>query len=208
MDHTQFKANQTAAGYVADGLDENTQEAFELHMMGCAECVDDVEVWRAIKLDMPRPSAAARTAIRPRMPALLGWRMAASLLGASVVGVAGGWFGNAMHSAGPDLTQTVVFNIPNSPTRGAEDCTALLLAADTRTVVLRLPGLPRDSRVVALDADKRELPSAQITGRLQPDGSRILRIDSQAVAGRSVHLETRSAGGLSEPLGCFTGETP
>ena len=43
MDHTQFKANQTAATYVADGLDEGTLEAFEMHMMGCTECIEDVD---------------------------------------------------------------------------------------------------------------------------------------------------------------------
>jgi hypothetical protein len=42
MDHLQFKANQTAAVYVADGLDASTQEAFEMHMMACPECVEDV----------------------------------------------------------------------------------------------------------------------------------------------------------------------
>jgi len=56
MDHIQFKANQTAAGYVANGLDESTQEAFELHLMGCSECVEDVEVWRA---DQTRHAQAA-----------------------------------------------------------------------------------------------------------------------------------------------------
>jgi len=53
MDHAQFKAKQTAAVYVADGLDERTLEAFEMHMMGCTECVEDVESWRAIKVNMP-----------------------------------------------------------------------------------------------------------------------------------------------------------
>ena len=67
MDHMQFKANQTAAGYVANGLDESTQEAFELHLMGCSECVEDVEVWRAIKLDMPRQHPEVRTLV-PRRP--------------------------------------------------------------------------------------------------------------------------------------------
>ena len=44
-----FKANQTAAAYVANELDEHSQEAFEIHMMGCSECVNDVEAWRVIK---------------------------------------------------------------------------------------------------------------------------------------------------------------
>ena len=53
MDHMQFKANQTAAAYVAHELDEHTQEAFEVHMMGCSECLNDVEAWRVIKTHMP-----------------------------------------------------------------------------------------------------------------------------------------------------------
>src|SRR3977135_4416341 len=94
MDHIQFKANQTAAGYVANGLDENTQEAFELHLMGCSECVGDVEVWRAIKLDMPRPQPEVRVVpARRRIAAFSDWRMAASLVGAGVIGAAGGWVG-------------------------------------------------------------------------------------------------------------------
>src|ERR1700761_1822715 len=90
MDHMQFKANQTAAGSVANGLDESTQEAFELHMMGCSECVEDVEVWRAIKLDMPRQRPEVRTTVpRRRVTAFSNWRMAASLVGAGVLGATG-----------------------------------------------------------------------------------------------------------------------
>jgi anti-sigma factor RsiW len=49
MDHLRFQSNQTAAAYVADGLDHETQEAFELHMMTCADCVQEVEVWRSLQ---------------------------------------------------------------------------------------------------------------------------------------------------------------
>ena len=95
MDHIQFKANQTAAGYVANGLDESTQEAFELHLMGCSECVEDVEVWRAIKLDMPRQRPEVRSkAPKPRFVAFSDWRMAASLVGAGIIGATGGWLEN------------------------------------------------------------------------------------------------------------------
>jgi hypothetical protein len=207
MDHLQFKANQTAAGYVADGLDESTQEAFELHLMGCSECVEDVEVWRAIKLDMPKQRPEVRT-ITPkrRVVAFSDWRMAASLLGAGVIGAAGGWLGRASSATDLDSTRTVVFNLP-SVTRGADECTALRLATDTRLAVLRVPGVTRDSRVVALDADKRELPAGEYASRVQPDGSQLLQIDSQLLTGRSVHLEARRTDGSSEPLGCVTGET-
>jgi hypothetical protein len=207
MDHTQFKTNQTAAGYVADGLDEGTQEAFELHMMGCSECVDDVEVWRSIKLDMPRPRPAVRTAPARRFRPFTDWRMAASLLGAGVVGASGGWFGRATQATDIDSTQTVVFNVP-SVTRGADECSALRFAADTRLAILRVPGVSRDLKVVALDSEKHELPSGKYAARLQPDGSQLVRIDAQLLDGRAVHLEARRADGSGEPLGCVTGEKP
>ncbi len=99
MDHTQFKAKQTAAVYVADGLDENTLEAFEMHMMGCTECLEDVETWRSIKHNMPpraRP-ALAPAAMGRHVHAAMGWRMAASL----VVGVTLGHGGRLVRASGP-----------------------------------------------------------------------------------------------------------
>jgi hypothetical protein len=205
MDHIQFKANETAAGYVADGLDESTQEAFELHLMGCRECVGDVEIWRAIKLDMPKPRPAVKMPARIRRPATFGdWRIAASLVGAGVVGATGGWVGKTTQTPDIDSTQTVVFNLA-SITRGGE-CTTLRLATDTRLAMLRVPGLTRDVRVVALDSDKHELPGGQYATRVQPDGSQLVRLDSQSVAGREVQLEARHADGSSEPLGCVAGE--
>src|SRR5215475_8425081 len=208
MDHMQFKANQTAAGYVANGLDESTQEAFELHMMGCSECVEDVEVWRAIKLDMPklRPQVTTLPS-RQRKSAVVfsDWRMAASLVGVGLLGAAGGWLGKATTATDLDSTRTVVSNLP-SVSRGADECTAVRLAPDTRLAVLRVPGISRDLRVVALDSDKRELPAGQYASRIQPDGSQLLRIDTQLLAGHPVQLEARRTDGTSEPLGCVTGE--
>jgi hypothetical protein len=205
MDHMQFKANQTAAGYVANGLDEGTQEAFELHMMGCSECVEDVEVWRAIKLDMPRQRPQVTT-ITPRrkLAAYSDWRMAASLVGAGLIGAAGGWLGKSTTATDLDSTQMVVFNLP-SVSRGADECTSVRLAPDTRLAVLRVPGISRDLRVVALDSDKRELPAGQYASRIQPDGSQLLRIDARLLAGRAVQLEARRTNGSGEPLGCVTG---
>jgi hypothetical protein len=207
MDHIQFKANQTAAGYVANGLDESTQEAFELHMMGCSECVEDVEVWRAIKLDMPKLRPEVRTTPpRRKLPVFSDWRMAASLVGAGILGATGGWLGKATTATDLDSTRTVVFNLP-AVSRGADECTAVRLAPDTRLAVLRVPGISRDLRVVALDSDKRELPAGQYASRIQPDGSQLLRIDARVLAGRSVQLEARRGGGSGEPLGCVTGAT-
>ena len=53
-EHMVFKMNQTAAAYVAGALDEETSERFELHLLECVECSDDVEVWRALKRSSER----------------------------------------------------------------------------------------------------------------------------------------------------------
>jgi hypothetical protein len=207
MDHAQFKAKQTAAVYVADGLDEHTLEAFEMHMMGCTECVDDVETWRAIKVNIPARARPVRApaVLGRNTHAAMGWRMAASLVAGGVLGTAGGWFGHQSQAPNLDSTQTAVFNVP-AATRGAGDCTPLRLAADTRFAVLRVPGVSRDRQVIAADAEKRELPASRYTSRLQPDGSQLVRIDAQALNGREVFLEAHAADGFGEPLGCVTGQ--
>ena len=207
MDHAQFKAKQTAAVYVADGLDERTLEAFEMHMMGCTECVEDVETWRAIKVNMPSRSRPVRAPVflGRNTHAALGWRMAASLVVGVALGTTGGWFGHESQAPNLDSTQTAFFNVP-AATRGAGDCTPLRMAADTRFAVLRIPGVARDRQVIALDADKHKLPASRYTSRLQPDGSQLLRIDTQALDGRDVFLEARATDGFGEPLGCVTAE--
>ncbi|HEY6484155.1 MAG TPA: hypothetical protein VIY54_11590 [Steroidobacteraceae bacterium] len=205
MDHTQFKTNQTAAVYVADGLDAGTQEAFELHMMDCSECVSDVESWRAIRVELPNALPAARPAPGARRSlAFSDWRMAASLFGAGVVGAAGGWAGKSALTADFTATHTIVFNVP-AVSRGAE-CSVVQLASDTRLAVLRVPGVARGLRVVALDAEQQELPAAGYSSRVQPDGSQLVQIDAQLLNGREVRLEARRADGSGEPVGCVTGQ--
>jgi hypothetical protein len=207
MDHAQFKARQTAATYVADDLDERTLEAFEMHMMGCTECVEDVETWRAVKLNMPRRARPARApAILGRnADAAMGWRMAASLVMGVALGVGGGWFGHESQAPNLDSTQTAFFNVP-AATRAGGDCTALRLAPDTKFAVLRVPGVSHDRRVIVTDAEKHELPASRYVSRLQPDGSHLVRIEAQALDGREVFLETSTAEGFGEPLGCVTGD--
>src|SRR5581483_8602680 len=202
-DHIQFKANQTAASYVADGLDAPTLEAFELHMMGCAECLGDVEIWRAIRRDMHRAQPSGRSTPRKsRQPVFSDWRMAASLVGAGVVGAAGGWVGKTTQVTDLDSTHTAVFSMAD--TGRAADCTLLHLATDTQSAVLRIPNLPRDQRLLALDSNRRELSSSQYSARTQPDGSRLLRLDAQVLRDGSVHLEARRPDGSREPIGCLT----
>jgi hypothetical protein len=204
--HIKFQADQTAAKYVANGVDESMQEAFELHLMNCTPCVEQVEVWRAIKLEMPAAAAQVRMAIPKRtLTPLTDWRLAACLIGVGVIGAAGGWLGQGLTSADLSSTQTVVFNLP-SVYRGADECTGLRLARDTRLAIIRVPGISRDLRLVALDGERRELPRGQYTSRIQPDGSQLLQIESQLLLERPVHLEARRADGTSDPLGCLVAE--
>jgi anti-sigma factor RsiW len=207
MDHALFKAKQTAAAYVADGLDETTLESFEMHMMGCQECVEDVETWRAIKQNMPASVRPARAPVflGRNAHSAVGWRMAASLVVGVTLGTAGGWFGHESQAPNLDSTQTAVFNVP-ATTRSGGDCTALRLAPDTKFAVLRVPGVSQDGKVVAADAEKQELPASRYTSRLQADGSHLVRIETQALNGREVLLESRAADGFGEPLGCVTGQ--
>jgi hypothetical protein len=207
MDHLQFKANQTAATYVAHGLDERTLEAFEMHMMGCKECVEDVETWRTVKLNMPRRGrpALAPAAVGRDAQASVGWRMAASLLVGGILGTAGGWFGHAGQAPDLDSTQTVVFNMP-AVERGADECTPLRLAPDTRFAVLRVPRVARERHVILVDSEGRELPASQYSSRVQPDGSHLVRMETQLLQGRAVHLEAKAPDGSGDPLGCVTGQ--
>ena len=208
MDHSQFKANQTAAVYVADGLDGPTQEAFEMHMMACPECVEDVETWRAIKINMPakvRPLVRPATNIPVRSRQAPAWRLAASVLLAVSVGAAGGWLGHSTTHPGVSDGGTVFFNMPVL-TRGAEECQPIKLAPRTTDAVVRLGGITGSSALVALNSDHKELPDGAYSVSVQPDGSRLLQIEVQALAGRAVHLEAQSADGTSEPLGCVTGQ--
>jgi hypothetical protein len=207
MEHTHFQATQAAAHYVADGLDDSTQEAFEVHLMDCLQCIEDVEAWRAIKCEMPKQRTEGRAgAVGPRF-AFSEWQMAASLVGVGVFGAAAGWLGRATLSSDVDWTQTVVSNLP-AVFRGGDVCTPIRLGVDTRVALVRVPGVARDLHIVALDSGQRELPSSRYSSRYQPDGSQLVRLDALLLAGQEIHLETRGAGTDSgDPVGCVTGET-
>jgi hypothetical protein len=74
MDHLRFKSEQTAAAYVAGGLDSNLRDEFELHLMGCPDCVEEVESWRAMKSCLPHEAThiqVAREATSLRAPPAL-----------------------------------------------------------------------------------------------------------------------------------------
>jgi Putative zinc-finger len=202
MDHIQFKSNQTAAAYVAHELTDQQQEAFELHLMGCSECVHDVEAWRVIKHHMPPP--AVLEAQKPfRKLWWGGWGMAASFVGAMVVSGLGGYLASSLQRPSLDTSETAIFNLP-ARTRAAGECTTLALAANTRAVVLRVPGVPTENRVIATDSGGHELPRSRYAAREQRDGSWVLRFEAGWLQNESAHISTRAAGGTEEQLGCVT----
>jgi hypothetical protein len=198
MDHVQIKSSQIAASYVANGLDERTQEEFELHMLGCSDCLSDVEAWRAIRLHMPR-EAAPRTFMSQRRNWWGGFGIAASVAAAALTAVSG-WYARGVYQ--PAIETTAFFTAP-ALTR-SDDCTALRYAAETRSVVLRVPGVAGGRRVAATDVDGIELAQGY-SARAQADGSWILSFDPQTLQGRAIQLETRY-GEQAEPIGCVTGE--
>ncbi len=202
MDHVQFKSSQTAAAYVANELDEPYQEAFELHMMGCSECVNDVEAWRVIKHHMPAPAVVE--AAKPfRKHWWGGWGMAASFVGAVAVSGLAGWFASSMQRPSIDSSETAIFNMP-ALTRGDAECTKLPVAANTRAVVLRVPGVSTERRVAAADSAGRELASSRYSSRQQRDGSWVVRFDVSSLEREPAQLMTRNPDGADEVLGCVT----
>jgi hypothetical protein len=199
MNHMRFKANLTAASYVAHGLDESSQEDFELHLMSCAECIDDVEAWRTIEAHLPREERAAA----PRLPVLLDhglrhWRLAASVIGIGILAGAGGWYGRAISD--PQLEDTAFFNtLPVS--RGASGCMALKFAPDTQRVVLRIAAVPSDQQVRALNSQGAELTVRGYAARRQSDGSWLMQFRAATLDRGAIRLESYG-GGTAEPLGC------
>ena len=201
MDHMRFKANLTAASYVAHGLEENVQEDFELHLMSCAECVDDVEAWRAIEKHMPREERAVPARAAAVRASLSHWRLAASLVGIGIVGAASGWYWRGF--ADPELARTAFFNA--APVSRGSDCTALKLAPDTERIALRVAGVASDRRLVALDS--RGEPLARGSGaRRQADGSWLVQFSPAALTQGAVRLEAAGADGSSEPLACVSAQ--
>lgn len=205
MDHLQFKSNHTAAAYVADGLDAKTQEAFELHMMACPECVGDVEIWRAMKRTLPREmSEADLPAIAPRKHGIAGWRIAASLAVVGFVGAGGGWYARSLQAPWLDSEQIAFFSLPPLA-RGFSDCSPLTLEQGTRLIALRVPGAMPDQQLVAIDANGRDLDPKTYTTHVQPDASWLVRLRSDSLSDRTIRFEARSVDGTAEPLGCVVG---
>ena len=200
MDHIQFKSSQTAASYVAHELNEPQQEAFELHMMGCSECLNDVEAWRVIKTHMPAP--AVMEAARPpfRKTWWGGFGMAASFAGAMGVAAVGGWFASSAQRPNVDSSELAVFNMP-AITRASE-CTQLPLAANARALMLRIPGVASERHVVVTDASGKPLADSVYTARVQRDGSWVVRFDAAYLQREAAQVVSSKSGTEDELLGC------
>ena len=202
MDHMQFKANQTAAAYVAHDLDEIAQEAFEVHMMGCSECLNDVESWRVIKTHMP-DAVVLEPARQFKKHWWGGWGMAASFVGAMVVAAAGGGFyTGTLQRPNVDSSEIAIFDM--QPVTRSEGCTQLPLAANTRAVVLRMTKVDSERHPLATNLDGMELQASDYNVRAQRDGSWVLRFEPSYLKRASAYIVTRKAGTEDESLGCVS----
>ena len=202
MDHMQFKANQTAAAYVAHDLDEIAQEAFEVHMMGCSECLNDVESWRVIKTHMP-DAVVLEPARQFKKHWWGGWGMAASFVGAMVVAAAGGGFySGTLQRPNVDSSEIAIFDM--QPVTRSEGCTQLPLAANTRAVVLRMTKVDSERHPLATNLDGMELQASDYNVRAQRDGSWVLRFEPSYLKRASAYIVTRKAGTEDESLGCIS----
>jgi anti-sigma factor RsiW len=201
MDHTRFKANHTAALYVSGELDEHVQETFELHLMSCTSCVQDVEIWRAMSggIRQQRDKMIERSTSAAQQP--IPWRLAASFALIAIGSGAVGWYGRTFSGASLDDESVAVFNLP-PVTRSGEDCVRLQIAPVTELIALRVPNADLARRLELTDAQGRPLEADSYSVRTQPDGSWLVRMRARQT-GEIVRLQTREADGLSEPLGCI-----
>jgi len=230
MSHLSFKASQAAAQYVAHALPDTERESFELHMMNCSECVDDVETWRLLAVGLaaqeptrrpgtlksvrpsntaaavPAPAANSRQATRPG--ARHRWQIAASALLATSLGLCAGWF---LHPSSPASLEDGSLELVSlaGTSRGA-DCSVVRLANDARIVAARIPGASAGAVLVATRLDGRPLEAREYSVRTQPDGSWLVRLPAARILGQEVRLEAHypAAPGepaSSEPVGCLSG---
>jgi anti-sigma factor RsiW len=226
MSHLAYKSSQTAALYVADGLPDPDREAFELHLMNCSECIEDVETWRALAdgIAAERPAAAVEarpvavavpspptSPTQPPQPALPrvaararpAWAVAASVLMASALGLLCGRFlGDRAPSIGDP---SLAFVSLGAPTR-AGDCAVVRIAADARVVAIRIPGALEQTTLVATRVGGSALDRDRYSVRTQADGSWLVRLPVAALVGQEIELETRSAqaGEPARPVGCVS----
>lgn len=202
MDHARFKANHTAALYVSGELDEQLQETFELHLMSCPSCVQDVEIWRAMSGGI-RQQRGELLEQRSRQPAqAVAWPIAASFALIAIGSGAAGWYGRSLSGPSLDDEALAVFNLP-PVTRSGADCVRLQVGSMTELVALRVPNALAGWQLELTDAQGKPLDGGSYAVRAQPDGSWLLRMRARQPAGELLRLQSRAADGTSEPLGCI-----
>ncbi|HKZ72507.1 MAG TPA: zf-HC2 domain-containing protein [Steroidobacteraceae bacterium] len=202
MDHARFKSSHAAATYVSGDLDERTQQAFELHLMQCPACVEEVEVWRAMQAGM-REHDAASPAARPRDSTVaFRWRLAASLAVIAVGSGAVGWYGRSFAGPGVADDTVAVFSLP-PVTRGVEDCVALRVHAGTELIALRVPNAATGWQLELTREDGTPVDAREYAVRTQMDGSWLLRMRARSLVGEVLRLQTRGGDGITEAVGCL-----
>jgi hypothetical protein len=213
MEHLRFKSSQTPAVYVAGGLDSKTQEAFEMHLMSCPECVDEVEAWRTVKDKIVEDTGERRrepmvtappvgqpSAIQ-RRSALAGWRLAASVAALTCAGAAGGWYARSAQGPWMDTDSVGFYSLPVRM-RGPADCLSLHLDGPIKLVAVRVPGAAPEEQLVAVDGSGRDLSPDSYAVRTQTDGSWLVRLGAPIIREQGVRFEARSADGTADPRGC------
>jgi anti-sigma factor RsiW len=200
MDHARFRSTHTAATYVSGDLDERTQQSFELHMMECPACVEDVEIWRAMQVGL-RAQGAVELPSSTRESGAARWRLAASLAVIAVGSGSVGWFGRSI--AEPTLTDDALamFNMP--PITRGDECTRLPTDDATQLLALRVPGAVSGWQLELVRGDGTVVDPSHYGVRTQLDGSWLVRLRARALAGEILHLQTRDADGATEPVGCI-----
>ena len=211
MEHLRFKSNQTPAAYVSGALDPKVQEAFELHMMSCTECLEEVEAWRTIKDHMPEDAGTAPAVPRPggavaparARTASLRFNLAASLAAVTVAGAAAGWYARSVQAPSLDAESMGFYSLPVR-TRGLADCMSVRLDAPVKLIAVRIPGAAHDQQLVAVDSDGRDLNPESYSVRTQSDGSWLVRLRAATLRVQGIRFEARSADGTADPRGCLT----
>jgi hypothetical protein len=202
MDHARFKNEHTAALYVSGGLDEQTQEAFEMHLMRCSACLSEVELWRAMRTGMRTGAAANAPVIRTfDTSRTTQWGLAASVAVIAIGSGAAGWYGHSFSGMSVSDADLAVFSLPPI-TRGAEDCVSLPIEARTEIVALRVPNANSGLKLELTGEDGTLIADGDYSVRPQGDGSWLLRVRAKPFAGQLLRLQTRGSNVLPEPLGC------
>jgi len=90
MSCARVKRDELVEAYLLGTLDEDVQEAYELHLFDCPECLDDLETLRALRYELAGTrkdieAAAAVRRLRPTSAWVLGLAAAVVVIGATAL---------------------------------------------------------------------------------------------------------------------------